>query len=109
MGSYDIWMFIFFSTEDEECFASSPDSNVHGTVYNDTIIESNDLEVSSILSEKNSFGNTSSTHNKRRNMSDSSTLREVFIDSDIETDMGTFSTNSPLPSNYDRRTRFVIK
>ena len=42
-------------------------------------------------------------------MSDSSTLREVFIDSDIETDMGTFSTNSPLTSNFDRRTRFVNK
>ena len=109
MDSTDNCMLLSFSTEDEECFASSPDSNVHGIIHNNTIIESSDLGVSSILSEKTSFGNTSSTHNKRRNMSDSSTLREVFIDSDIETDMGTFSTNSPLPSNYDRRTRFVNK
>ena len=109
MGSTDICMFLSFSAEDEECMASSPDSNVHGSHYNDTIIESSDLEVSSILSGRNPFRNTSSTQNKRRNMSDSSTLREVFIDSDIETDIGTFSTNSPLTSNFDRRTRFVYK
>ena len=86
---------------------SSPESSFHGIPDNDTISESTDLEISSILSARNHSREPSIVATKRRNMSDNSTLKEVFIDSDIEADTGSFSTNSPFTSNVDRRTRLV--
>ena len=85
---------------------SSPESSVHAIPYNDLISESSDLEVTSILSTKSPSTCNSIIINKRRNMSDNSALREVFIDSDIEADSGPFTTNSPFSSNVDRRTRY---
>ena len=86
---------------------SSPESSVHAIPYNDLISESSDLEVTSILSAKSPSTCNSIIINKRRNMSDNSALKEVFIDSDIEADSGPFTTNSPFSSNVDRRTRCV--
>ena len=103
----DYSFFISISPEEDELLTSSPESSVHAIPCNDLISESSDLEVSSILSTKTASTCNSIIVNKRRNMSDNSILREVFIDSDIEADSGPFTTNSPFSSNVDRRTRYV--
>ena len=100
------FILLLLSAGDDECLTSSPESSVHGVPFNDTISESSDLEISSILSARNISRDASIVATKRRNMSDNSMLREVFIDSDIEADTGSFFTNSPFASNVDRRTRF---